>query len=130
MDCHVANATRSDGSCVAKAPRRDGSCVAKAPRSDASCVAKAPRSDRCRVHCGAVDEYIVIARPKAVAIHVNPRLLAMKGSDLIQAWTATSLTLLAVTGVAWLTLLAVTGVAFIAGPWMNTSSLRTWTLPV
>ena len=85
--------------------------VANAPRSDGSCVAKAPRSDRCRVHCGAVDEYIVIARPQAVAIHVNPRLLAMKGSDLIQAWTATSLTLLAVTEVASLTLLAVTSVA-------------------
>ena len=40
MDCHVANA----------------------PRSDASCV-----------NCEAEDEYIVIARPQAVAIHGGDR---------------------------------------------------------
>ena len=53
-----------------------------------------------------------------MAIH---GFMLWRGSDLIQAWTAASLTLLAVTSVALLALtgaalLAVTGVAFIARP--------------
>ena len=49
---------------------------------------------------------------------------AVASLALLAVTAVASLTLLAVTAVASLTLLAVTGVAFIAGPWMNTSSLR------